>query len=283
MTKPVIIVHGGAGRIAAGRIEAAREGCRLAALLGWRRLAAGGTAIDAVQLAVTALEDNPEFNAGTGSVLNAQGEVQLDASIMDGANLAAGAVGGVRGIRNPILLAREVLEHGRHVLLVGSDAVAFARTCGVPICDNSKLAVQRQRERWEQEHGTVGAVALDQHGRLAAATSTGGRFGSLPGRVGDSALIGCGTYASGEAAVSCTGIGEAIIRTVLAHTAAELVGAGHNPIAAAGGAIEAFGEQTASEAGLIVLDAHGGIGYAHNAEHMAVAVVNADGEAWTAI
>lgn len=281
-SKPAIIVHGGAGRIGEDRLQTCQDGCREAALQGWQALRDGASALDSVELAVTLLEDNPEFNAGIGSVLNRLGEVETDASIMDGANLAAGAVGAVHGIRNPIRLARAVLEDGRYVLLVGDGAQAFARNSGIPACAPEELITPAQRRRWTEQHGTVGAVAIDQQGRLAAATSTGGLFDALPGRVGDSALVGCGTYANDEAAVSCTGIGEAIIRSVLARTAVDLIADGHDPLTAAAAAVDVLNDQTASEAGLIVIDSHGGIGYAHNAEHMVIAAVNAAGESWSA-
>lgn len=276
-SKPAIIVHGGAGKIGPERREAALEGCRAAAGAGWAKLAAGGTAVEAVEAAVMALEDNPDFNAGTGAVLDAEGAVQLDASIMDGSRLAAGAVANVRRLRNPVALARQVMEDGRHVLLVSEGAEAFAQARGVPLCDNAELIVARQQARWEELHGTVGAVALDGSGRLAAATSTGGRMGSLPGRVGDSPLIGCGTYADARAGVSCTGIGEAIIRVVLAKTAADMLGQATPPMRAAQAAITLLAERTRAEAGLIMIDAQGRVGHAHNAETMAIAWIEADG------
>jgi L-asparaginase / beta-aspartyl-peptidase len=269
---PVIVVHGGAGRLRDPGDSAPREaGCRRGAEAGWVILRNGGSALDAVEAAVQVLEDDPLFNAGTGSVLGQDGAVEMDASIMDGATARAGAVAAVRRIRNPVRLARRVLEHGRHVLLVAEGAARFAREAGIPECREEDLVTDAQRRRFER-HGTVGAVALDRDGRLAAATSTGGTAGNLPGRVGDSALIGCGTYADEVGACSCTGIGEAIVRVVLAHTATELLRAGQSPDGAAQRAIALLADRTGSEAGLILVDRLGRIGHAHNCEHMAIAV-----------
>jgi beta-aspartyl-peptidase (threonine type) len=271
---PCIIVHGGAGTLADGRETDSRlAGCREAAVSAWRLLAAGGTALDAAEAAVTVLENNPLFNAGTGASLNADGLVEMDASIMDGARLAAGAVAAVQGVRNPVQLARKVLDDGRHVLLAGAGALRFARQAGIEPCAPETLIVESQRLRWQAEHGTVGCVARDGNGEFAAATSTGGLFDKLAGRVGDSALIGCGTYAHSRGAVSCTGIGEAIIRTVLAKAAADRLADGVAAPAAARATIDEFARATGSEAGLILIDADGGVGFAHNARHMPTCAV----------
>jgi L-asparaginase / beta-aspartyl-peptidase len=268
--RPAIVVHGGAGQIKENTIEVGKEGCHQAALAGWRVLIEGGSALDAVQVAVENLENNPLYNAGTGAALNAAGEIQMDASIMEGSTLAAGAVAATYGIRNPIRLARKVLDSRSHVLLVGEGALNFARKVGIELCANAELIVEHQRQRWEKEHGTVGCVAVDYAGCSAAATSTGGLFDSLPGRVGDSALIGCGTYADGFGAVSCTGIGEAIIRTVLAKSVGSGLKLGYHPLIAARQALAVLEAKTGSEAGLIVVDRKGRVGYAHNARHMPV-------------
>src|SRR2546426_9106445 len=217
---PTIIVHGGAGADASEGRDELRQGVRAATVAGWRVLSAGGAALDAVESAVRTLEDHPRFNAGRGSVLTRDGTVEMDASIMEGDRLQCGAVAAVPRIANPITLARRVLEARRHVLLVGDGALAFARSVGVPECDAASLVTARQQRRHAEvaprratPGGTVGAVALDRSGTIAAATSTGGTIGQLPGRVGDSALIGCGTYAENSiGGVSCTGDGEAIIR-----------------------------------------------------------------------
>lgn len=280
-TPCAIIVHGGAGRISDGLTNQRLDGCRAAAAAGWNILRSAGTALDAVQRAVEILEDDPLFNAGTGAVLNAAGKVQLDASIMDGPTLNAGAVAWVNRIRHPIALARRILEDGRHVLLVGEPALDFARACGIAKCREQDLIVERQYRRWREKHGTVGCVALDQSGKIAAGTSTGGRFDSLPGRVGDAALIGCGTYADDLAGVSCTGIGEAIIRTVLAKLTVDLLHTGLPIAEAANRAIARLAEKTQSEAGLIVIDRQGRIAHAHNTPHMPVCYIDGHGQVQT--
>ena len=203
--QPSIIVHGGAGPVKDDSLASRLDGCKQAALAGWRILQQGGSALDAAEAAVVALEDNPLFNAGTGSTLNSLGQVEMDAAIMEGASLRAGAVAAVKAIKNPIKLARRLLEDGRHVLLAGEGALLFAHSLGFPECDPASLIVDSEKQRWDSKHGTVGCVALDRNGELAAATSTGGIFNKLPGRVGDSPLIGCGTYANKFGAVSCTG------------------------------------------------------------------------------
>lgn len=269
----MIIVHGGAGRYTETEMREHLQGCRDAALAARAVLRQGGAALDAAEAAVTVMEDHPALNAGTGACLNREGRIELDASLMDGATLRAGAVAAVRNLRNPIRLARHVLEDGRHVLLVGEGANRYARTAGFPECAEAELIVPRALRHWEQHHGTVGAVVRDAHGRLAAATSTGGRTGKLPGRVGDSALIGCGTYADTAGAVSCTGEGEAIIRVVLAKTATDWLAAGLPAAAAAVRAVHLLAEKTGGVGGLIVIDRHGGVGHAHNTPHMPVCFI----------
>ena len=271
--RPVLIVHGGAGTIKDQTKDLRLDGCRAAAMQGWKALTSGASALQAVVAAVEVMEDNPVFNAGRGAALNAAGEVQLDASIMEGSTLKVGAVAAVQRVPNPIALACKVLEDGRHVLLVSKGAERFARDMGVPLCASASLIVDSQRSKWKARHGTVGCVALDNGGIIAAGTSTGGRFDALPGRVGDSALIGCGTYANRIGGVSCTGIGEDIIRVVLAKTAVEALSSGCVPSEAAGKSIEAFQESTNSEAGLILVDSQGRVGYARNSKHMPVCVV----------
>jgi L-asparaginase / beta-aspartyl-peptidase len=272
---PALIVHGGAG---ADLTEAAefRDGVRAAALAGWRVLAADGRALDAVEAAVRVLEDHPRFNAGHGSVLTSAGTVEMDASIMEGDRLACGAVAAVSRVKNPISLARHVLDEGRHVLLVGDGAHAFARVAGVPDCDPLTLVTERQRRRLAahapDSAGTVGAVALDRHGTVAAATSTGGMVGKRPGRVGDSALIGCGTYADSTlGGVSCTGSGEAIIRVVLARRALEYLKEADDPDYAAKVAVDLLVEEGHGEGGLILVDWRGRVGYARSTRLMPVA------------
>ena len=275
---PAIIVHGGAGTIKDDSLPARVEGCRAAAFAGWKILERRGSALDTVEIAVAVLEDNPLFNAGCGSTLNSLGRVEMDAAIMDGSSLRAGAVAAVSGVGNPIKLARRILEDGRHVMLAGEGAVLFARQIGFPERAPESLVVDRERARWEQKHGTVGCVAFDSAGRLAVATSTGGIFNKLPGRVGDSPLIGCGTYANDIGAVSCTGHGEAIIRVVLAKSTVDMLNTELSPQAAAELAVGLLAAKTASTAGLILIDRQGKIGYARNTSHMPVCAMSGTGQ-----
>jgi len=279
---PTIILHGGAGADPGEGRDELRRGMHAAALAGWRVLSAGGAALDAVEAAVRVLEDDPGFNAGRGSVLNRDGLVELDASIMEGDRLQCGAVAAVPRVANPITLARRILDEGRHVLLVGEGALAFARSAGIAECDPAALVTDRQRRRHAERAarrstigGTVGAVALDRSGTIAAATSTGGTAGKAPGRVGDSALIGCGTYAESSAGgVSCTGDGEAIIRVVLGHrTLAYLKDAG-DPEYAAKVAVDLLVEEGRGQGGLILLDWRGRTGYAYSTPLMPVAIMS---------
>jgi len=271
-----IVVHGGAGRERAGERTARRAGVRCATEAGWRVLAAGGGALDAVVAAVALLEDDPAFNAGLGSVLTSDGEVEMDASVMAGDTLAAGAVGAVRGVRNPVQLARAVLEEGREVLLVGEPARVLAAARGLAVCEPGALVTEEARRRWRaQQPGpgeTVGAVARDARGRVAAATSTGGVAGKRSGRVGDSALIGAGTYADDRlGAGSATGPGEAIIRLSLVRSALELLGRGLHPSFAADIALAELRQWTGARAGLILVDPAGRIGAKWTTESMATA------------
>ena len=200
-----------------------RAGASEAVETGHAVLVAGGSALDAVEAAVAALEDDPAFNAGRGAALTEDGGVELDAALMEGTGRAAGSVACLRGIRNPARAARAVLGDGRHVMLVGEAAQVFSRGAGLELCPETWFVTHLQRDAlasgasgWAE--GTVGAVARDGLGRVAAGTSTGGTMGKRRGRVGDSPLIGCGTWADDDtAAVSCTGDGEAIIRTAMAH------------------------------------------------------------------
>jgi beta-aspartyl-peptidase (threonine type) len=273
---PALIVHGGAGADPAEGRDELRAGVRAAVLAGWRVLAEEGRALDAVEAAVRVLEDHPRFNAGHGSVLTAAGTVEMDASIMEGDRLNCGAVAGVSRVAHPITLARRVLDDGQHVLLIGEGAHAFAQSVGVPACDPAALVTDRQRRRLAahvaDSRGTVGAVALDRHGTVAAATSTGGMVGKRPGRVGDSALIGCGTYADSTlGGASCTGSGEAIIRVVLAHRALYYLREADDPDYAAKVAVDLLVEEGRGEGGLILVDWRGRVGYAHSTPLMPVA------------
>lgn len=217
-TSSAIIVHGGAGLVGEERHARLREGVRRAAEAGDAVLASGGSALDAVVAAVRVLEDDPEFNAGTGSALTRDGTVETDASIMDGATQRVGAVAAVPDLGNAIALARAVLDAGEHVILSGPSAWEFAREVGIEPAKN--LVTERARARLatklnETSGGTVGAAARDQQGRFAAATSTGGIVGKRPGRIGDSPIAGAGTWADARCALSATGDGEAILRVAL--------------------------------------------------------------------
>jgi beta-aspartyl-peptidase (threonine type) len=284
---PAIAVHGGAGTLgpddpaSSGGPGAPRlSGVQRAAEEALALLTRGGSALDAVELAVRMLEDDPTYNAGTGACLTAAGDVELDASIMDGSSLRCGAVAVVKDVKNPVALARRVMERSEHVLLAGPGASSFARAVGIEPHDNALLVTARQRERWQSlrlvgagdpgPKGTVGAVARDAHGHLAAATSTGGMVMKHPGRVGDTPIIGCGTYADDRlAAVSCTGHGERIIQLTLARHVADLVGSGQSACDAARTAIRLLGERVQGEGGLIVVGPSGAPAFAHNTPVMA--------------
>jgi L-asparaginase / beta-aspartyl-peptidase len=277
---PALICHGGAGADPGDR-PGYRQSLAAALAAGWARLVAGGSALDAVETCVAAMENDPRFNAGYGSALTETGAVECDASIMDGERLAAGAVGAVVGVPNPITLARRVLEDGRQILLVGEGAVAFARERGVPLCDPGALVTERQGARLRARldagravpaaGGTVGAVAIDRRGVLAAATSTGGMMGKRPGRVGDSGLIGAGTYADNRlGGVSTTGDGEAFIRTALARTVVDVLKDLDDPVMAAQIAMDVVREDGRGEGGLILMDWRGRLGFAHSTAFMPV-------------
>ncbi len=293
----VLLVHGGAWSIPDDMVEAHLHGVRNAVAAGWRVLSGGGSALDAVEAAVVVMEDDDTFDAGRGSFLNADGRVQMDALIMDGATLRAGGIGCVERLPNPIQAARKVLEESPHVYFVGEGAERFAAAHGIRLCDNSELVIQREVERLaaakrpehlrspgefdtaETAHDTVGAVALDKDGNLAAATSTGGTLNKTPGRVGDSSLIGCGCYADNEsAAVSTTGWGEPIMKLVLGKWAVDRVGAGATPQQAADEAIAYLRRRLNGHGGLILVDPKGRIGLAHNTPRMAWAWKTSDGE-----
>ncbi len=304
--KPSLIVHGGAWDIPDEAVEACKAGCDRALAAGWSRLSRGGSALDAVEAAVMVLEDDPVFDAGFGSHLNLDGCVECDAIVMDGATLRAGAVATLRHIRNPIRLARKVLENCPHMMLVADGAERFAVEQGIALCRPEELVANSERDAWLKcrnskhaaahhrghEQGTVGAVAMDREGRLFAATSTGGTCCKLPGRVGDSPLIGCGCYADSEAGgVSCTGYGEAIMKVVMAKTAAEflrhLVGTESDPnplvlpkpatsdiaSVAARESVQILTKRAHATGGLILLDREGNPGFAFNTPRMAYGYV----------
>jgi len=285
-----ILVHGGAGDIPAERVPHHIEGCRRAARAGHAILAGGGSALDAVEAAVRALEDDPLFNAGTGACLNEDGEVELDACIMAGEGLRTGAVAALPPFRAPIAIARRILEVGEHVLYAGEGAARFAIQHGFARATSADLTTAASRERWEQVRrraadpnwagGTVGAVAIDAAGHLAAATSTGGITNKRVGRVGDSSLVGAGNIADDEAgAASATGTGEPIIRVGLGHVALALLRAGATATQAAEQSLAELTRRTRGKAGIIVVDRAGRVGHARTTRSMSWAAVTPDGEA----
>lgn len=284
-----IAVHGGAWNIPDAELESNRTGVGAALRQGWALLRSGRCALDTVETVVRCLEDNPTFNAGKGSHLNRLGRVEMDAAIMEGDGLRAGAVAAVQRIRNPVSLARIVLAESPHVLLVDRGAIRFAREHGVSRCRARDLLVGRAREQYlrvrggdtslvdeefapsggDEHTGTVGAVARDGDGLIAAATSTGGSLDKVPGRVGDSPLIGAGTYAdSRTGGASCTGWGEGILRIVMAKTALERIAAGAS-VAAAGESILRELDRIDGRAGMILVDARGSATAVYNTPRMA--------------
>ena len=295
---PVLVVHGGAWAIPDDMVEDHLQGVRAALTNGWRLLERGGTAIDAVEAAITCMEDDETFDAGRGSFLTRDGRVQLDALMMEGKTLHAGGVGCVERIRNPIQAARLVLEKSPHVYFVGEGAELFAQEQGMTLCLNQELVIDREVQRLREAQAkmaaghpdltfagpefandTVGAIALDMHGNIAAGTSTGGTLNKAPGRVGDSSLIGCGCYADNQsAAASCTGWGEPIMKLVLAKRAADRVREGRTPEAACNEAITYLRARLNGHGGMILLDKQGRIGISHNTPRMAWAFKNIDQE-----
>ena len=288
---PAVIVHGGAWNMPADLLDAHRNGCREAVVRAWRLLRGGGSAQDAVDAAINYLEDDPTFDAGTGSFLNADGDVEMDAGMMDGSTLAAGAVAAMHRVRNPITLARRVME-SQHVLIVGSGAERFAEKVGVPLCDNTDLVVERERRRWEslqagaldadnvlfgkESFSTVGAVALDLQGNIVAGTSTGGSLNKWPGRVGDVPLVGSGFYATQHGGASCTGWGEGIMRITMAKHAVDLMSGGRSAPAAAVESIQLLADRLHGVGGIILMDREGNVGHAHSTGHMAYAFLTGE-------
>ena len=276
MTDWTIVLHGGAGRIERGTLTdasdaGARAGLAQALEAGATILSAGGSAVDAVEAAVRVLEDDPHFNSGRGAAFTYEGGIELDAAIMDGRDRSAGAVAGLTVTRNPVSLARAVKEHSPHVLLTGDGAEAFARAQGLDAAESGWFATEERRAQLEamkaaggdafdvdMKFGTVGAVARDAAGHVAAATSTGGVTGKRWGRVGDSPLIGAGTYADDRgAAISCTGSGEFFIRIGVAHEIAARVRLLGASIAEAAAAVMHEVQALGGTGGVIVAAADG--------------------------
>jgi beta-aspartyl-peptidase (threonine type) len=282
----VILVHGGAGDIAEERIADHAAGCARAAERGAEVLRSGGSALDAVQAAVIALEDDPRFNAGTGACLNEEGTIELDASIMDG-SLRAGAVAAMKPFKNPIAIARAVLEDGRHVLYAAEGAARFAEAHGFAAADPASMITEAARDKWRDLRsgkttekgwagGTVGAVARDANGHVAAATSTGGMVDKAVGRVGDSPLVGAGTWADdGLGAVSTTGHGESFIRTAFAARLLEGVTGTLDEHALA--RLRAMNERVGGTGGVILVDHEGRAAYARITRTMSFALQNSEG------
>lgn len=278
-----VIVHGGAGDVPEERRESHAEGCRAAAQAAADVLRSAGSALDAVECAVRVLEDDPRYNAGTGACLTAEGHLELDAAIMEGRELRAGGVCALPAFKNPIAIARRVLEDGRHVLYAGAGAAAFARAAGFAEVDEQTMITQRAREKWAVAHGgaatpwaggTVGAVARDATGNVAAATSTGGTVGQHAGRVGDSPILGAGTYADASAgAASATGYGEGILRVALTARVVAALGSGVEPARAACAALERLQQRVQGSAGIIVVDRQGRVGFARSTRTMSHAAL----------
>ncbi len=302
----VLAVHGGAGTMPRAELSAEREAAVRADLTralraGHAVIAQGGSSLDAVTRAIVVLEDSPYFNAGKGAVFNHDGVNELDASLMDGATRRAGAVAGLHRIRNPVLLARAVMEKSPHVMMAGEGAEAFAKSIGFEFVDPAYF---RTEERWQQLQmalaaekaqasatlpatayfGTVGAVARDAKGQLAAATSTGGMTNKRWGRIGDAPVIGAGTYASAQCAVSATGWGEFYIRAAVAHDiCARMAYRGDSVRAAAEEVVLKVVPALGGDGGVIALDASGRVAMPFNTEGMYRGTIDADGKVRTAI
>ena len=301
---PVLAIHGGAGTMAPSSMDpesdrAHRAGLHRALMAGHQILSSGGSAIEAVTAAVIALEDDPLFNAGHGAVFARNGRHEMDAAVMDGATLRIGAVAGVCGPRNPVLAARAVMEHAPHVLLAGPGAHDFLRAHGVTFADadyfytsgrNKALqAMLLARTEFNADlddadrHGTVGAVALDQSGGLAAATSTGGMTGKLPGRVGDTPVPGAGTWADTACALSATGHGESFIRIAAGHELSARMRLAGEGLETAAAAVMAALSAVGGTGGFIAVDGAGRVTLPFNTRGMYRGVVRADGAAQTGI
>ncbi|HEY4178163.1 MAG TPA: isoaspartyl peptidase/L-asparaginase [Kofleriaceae bacterium] len=290
----MIVVHGGAGRIGPERHARMRSGCLAAARVGHAILVAGGTALDAAIAAVRVLEDDPEYNAGTGAVLTREQTVETDAAVMDGRTQRVGAVAAVPNMGRAIDVARAVLDDGEHVLLAGTAALTFATERGIAQAPLDSLITERARQRFAEESarrqrgvaatstvregGTVGAVAMDRAGNFAAATSTGGIVYKRTGRVGDSPIPGAGTWADVRIAVSVTGDGEAVLRVALAHQIAMRVSlSGASLAGAVAASLADLKAITAGDAGVIAIDRHGPV-IVHTTPTMPTAWIDDTGE-----
>ncbi|MEM0449530.1 MAG: isoaspartyl peptidase/L-asparaginase [Methanomassiliicoccales archaeon] len=297
--RPAIIVHGGAWDIPLEAHENHKNGCKQAAAAGYRKMLNGGSAIDAVENAVRHMEEDPTFDAGRGSFLNKDGEIELDAIIMEGDDLGLGAVAAVQHILHPVSLARAVMDNTPHCMLVGEGALRFARSIGMEEIEVPELLTCRELERWRsiqasktfdqksffrkadgdyKQKGTVGAVAIDSEGLIAAATSTGGTPNKMAGRVGDSPLVGCGNYAdSNIGGVSATGWGESIMKTVLARKVCDFLERGKTEWSAVKDSILYLEKRVNGFGGVILISKEGKMAYSFNTPHMAIGWVDASG------
>lgn len=271
--KTAIIVHGGAGawQIGSKRLAEAVAACLAAAQRGTAILQGGGSALDAVEAAVRLLEDCPVLDAGTGSYRNTKGEIEMDALIMDGQTLNLGAVAAIQRVRYPVSLARQVMDRTHHTFLVGEGASEFADEIGFPRCQAEELMIPEEDELpvYMTLGDTVGAVAIDSAGNLACATSTGGTKGKMPGRVGDSPLVGSGGYADNDTAgVSATGHGESLMKVVISKQVCDFVGQGMNTQDACEEAIQLMAQRVNGYGGVIAIDRYGWVGYAYNTSAM---------------
>ncbi|MBI5214539.1 MAG: isoaspartyl peptidase/L-asparaginase [Ignavibacteriae bacterium] len=284
-----LIIHGGAWDIPHDLLDAHKLGVQEALSLGWQMLTKGSSAVDTVEQVVKSLEDNGTFDAGLGSHLNADGLIELDASIMNGKTLRCGAVAAVRHIRNPISLSRKIMDESEHILLAGSGAEDFALEHGMNLCSYKEMVSPRELNKWKafQSGGhfstkdafkktqaasdTVGAVAMDNDGNICVGTSTGGTFNKHPGRVGDSPLIGCGTYADNDiGGVSTTGWGEAMIKIVMAKTVIDMLEQNGGDVSdAATRGIDLLKRKVDGYGGVIVMNKRGEVGVAYNTPRMA--------------
>lgn len=299
-----LVVHGGAWDIPDDLVELHSLGVQRALMVGIAVLNDGGSAVDAVEAAITMMEDDETFDAGTGSFLNAAGEIELDASMMDGKTFRAGAIAAVQNVKNPIKLARKILEESEHILLVGKGAVRFAKEHGIKTCTQDELITEREIQRWREWQkmklgstkdafkrkkvpmDTVGAVALDRFGNIASGTSTGGTPNKYPGRVGDSPLIGAGTYADNAVGgVSTTGWGEAMIKVVMAKSVIDFMERnGSEPEKAAIDGIKMLERKAQGYGGVIALNLDGKAGIAYNTPRMARGYVTSEmREPWVAV
>ena len=276
---PVVVVHGGAGRISDGLDDAALAGVRAAAEAGRKILAGGGSALDAVTAAVRSMEDDPAFNAGRGSCMTIDGKFEADAGIMVGRDRANGAVAAVPDVLDAISLARAVMEDGKHCLIAGPGAVRFARERGIGIFGRGQVWSDKAQRRFERalhrrgetsgQADTVGAVALDERGELCAGCSTGGVLLKEPGRVGDSPVCGAGFYAAPQLGAACaTGIGEAILTHVVSYAALRRLADGEDPTQAAAASCKEATARPGATCGLILVAPDGRIGIAHESRDM---------------